>query len=138
MRNILYMKDHLKFTNNFDSKSQKFYIKSQIILTETNKDDAVLNFTQPLTEKRTVAGEVVDFLFSAEPCVACKGREKRLVPAAVDLASTAVVVAAVVVVVEGLGLDKAHTLLTSSVVADRGHHPVVAFRGVVADRLPET
>ena len=60
-------------------------------------------------------------------------REKRLVPAAVDLESTEVPAAAVVVAVEVLGLDKAHNLLTSFVVADRGHHPAVAFRGVVAD-----
>ena len=64
-------------------------------------------------------------------------REKRLVPAVVDLESTEVpAAAAVVVAVEVLGLDMAHNLLTSSVVADRGHHPAVAFRGVVAEHQP--
>jgi len=64
-------------------------------------------------------------------------QEKQLVPAAVELASTEVP-AAVVVAVAGLDPNRLHNLLPSSVVADRGLHPVVAFQDVVADRLPES
>jgi hypothetical protein len=67
-------------------------------------------------------------------------QEKQLVPEAVDLESTEVPAAAAAAVVAVAGLDpgRVHNLLPSSVVADRGLHPVVAFRDVVADRLPES